>query len=389
MDLTILLEIAKAFGRFFINPLLYVVILAAIFLGYRRVKMERKSFNIRILGGWSELKNLVVAGAMLSFMISWFNLIVGLTVPVQFLLVVMVLSIIGLISYVYHFLSAGIIFSLSFIVLFILDWQNISFELFGYMFGDYPFDDGYSITVAIIIGLLLMAEGILIRRHGVRVASPRIEVTKRGLNAVAYFSKKIWVLPIIFVVPGDAIQAYYPLWPQFILGSQQFSIVLFPVVLGFQQIVRTTMPIYFYPKVGNAVLTLGELVLLGGLVAYFEPVISLIVIVFALTMRIGIAIYFKVTQMKDNYKVIRNSKGAMIATVLPNSPAEKMGLVAGEILKRVNGQEIFTERELYEALQINAAHCRLEVLDHNGEIRLTQHVVHGEDHHSIGVLLVH
>ena len=118
MDLTILLEIAKAFGRFFINPLLYVVILAAIFLGYRRVKMERKSFNIRILGGWSELKNLVVAGAMLSFMISWFNLIVGLTVPVQFLLVVMVLSIIGLISYVYHFLFLFIIFSLSFIVLF-------------------------------------------------------------------------------------------------------------------------------------------------------------------------------------------------------------------------------------------------------------------------------
>ena len=43
---------------------------------------------------------------------------------------------------------------------------------------------------------------------------------------------------------------------------------------------------------------------------------------------------------------------------------------------------------MYEALQINAAHCRLEVLDHNGEIRLTQHVVHRNDNHKIGLLVV-
>ena len=79
----------------------------------------------------------------------------------------------------------------------------------------------------------------------------------------------------------------------------------------------------------------------------------------------------------------------MIAAVLPESPAEKMGLQVGEVIKRVNGQEIYTERELYEALQINAAHCRLEVLNHQNEIRLTQHVVHADDHHRIGLILVH
>lgn len=66
-----------------------------------------------------------------------------------------------------------------------------------------------------------------------------------------------------------------------------------------------------------------------------------------------------------------------------------MGLIAGEVIKKVNGLEVHTEDELYEALQINAAHCRLEVLDHRNEIRLTQHVVHSDDHHRIGLLLVH
>lgn len=65
-----------------------------------------------------------------------------------------------------------------------------------------------------------------------------------------------------------------------------------------------------------------------------------------------------------------------------------MGLVAGEIIKRVNGQDVFTEEDLYKALQINAAHCRLEVLDHSGELRLAQHVVHRDDNHKIGLLVV-
>ena len=47
----------------------------------------------------------------------------------------------------------------------------------------------------------------------------------------------------------------------------------------------------------------------------------------------------------------------------------------------------FTENELYEALQLNAAHCRLEVLDRNNELRLTQHVIYSNDHYRIGLLL--
>ncbi len=41
-----------------------------------------------------------------------------------------------------------------------------------------------------------------------------------------------------------------------------------------------------------------------------------------------------------------------------------MGLGIGEVIRKVNGVEVHSERQLYEALQINAAHCRLEVLNH-------------------------
>ena len=63
-----------------------------------------------------------------------------------------------------------------------------------------------------------------------------------------------------------------------------------------------------------------------------------------------------------------------------------MGLQIGECIVKVNGQAVHTEDELYEALQINAAYCRLEVLDIDGEIRYTQQAVFMNDHYRIGIL---
>ena len=65
-----------------------------------------------------------------------------------------------------------------------------------------------------------------------------------------------------------------------------------------------------------------------------------------------------------------------------------MGLVIGECIRRVNGQTVSNERELYEEIQINAAHCRLEVVDHQREVRLRQHVIYRHDHHRLGLLVV-
>ncbi|MER1984486.1 MAG: PDZ domain-containing protein [Solibacillus sp.] len=385
----ILVEMIMAIGRFFINPLLYVAILVAIFLGYRRVKRERKFFHIRILNGWTELKELLFVSVWLSLIVSVVSVVIGLTVPVQFLMWVSVLSIAVLVINIYHFLSPVLILTTAVLIMIGMKWQGWSFEVMGYTFTGFPYVEGFSVTVAVLAGILLIVEGLLIRREGARIASPILEKTRRGLPGIAYFGKRIWLLPVLFVVPGDAITAYFPWWPQFTLGSEQFSLVLFPLVIGFQQLVRKTLPMYLYPRLGRAVIIVGELVLLGGVVSYFEPMIGILVLLLGMTARLMISFVFKRMETNDVYSVIRSSNGAMIGVVLPDSPAEKMGLIAGEVIKRVNGREVFTERELYEALQINAAHCKLEVLDHNNEIRLMQHVVHSDDHHSIGLIIVH
>lgn len=385
---TVLRELLLAVGRFFINPLLYVALLAAVFLGYQRVKRERKYFHIRILNGWTELRTIFKVGILLSLVLSVITIAAGLTIPVQLLVMISAVTIVFLILFQFHFLSAVVTWTIAFGVLLWMDWQNVTFELFGYQLSGIPFDTDIIITLTIVVGLLLIAEGILMRKNGNRFASPILEKTSRGLKSISYMSKKMWVIPVFFIIPSDVFDGFAPWWPLFTIGSEQFGLVLFPVVIGFQQITRLLLPSYFYPKLGRYIRILGEITVLGGAAAYFSHLIGYIMLALALVVRFVLSIGYKLSEHKDHYAVTPVSNGAMIAAVLPDSPAEKMGLLAGEVIKRVNGKDVFTEREVYEALQINAAYCRLEVLDDKKELRLTQYVVHNEDHYQIGLLFI-
>lgn len=387
MESDILQEVLLGIGKLFLNPLLYIAIIMSVYLGYQRVKRERKYFNRRILWGGSEFLGLFKEGALWALIISVVSIAIGLTLPIEFLYFLTIGSIVALFVYVFHVLSPIIIAAVSLGVCMLMYYQGWTLNWFGTSLEGINVLEGAAVTITIVTGLLLIAEGILIRKSGGIYASPIIENTSRGLRAVAFISKKVWVLPIFFIVPGDAIPAMFPWWPQFSLGAAEFSIILFPIVLGFQQTSRHTLPIYLYPRLGRSVLILGELVIIGGLVGYFQPIVAVIALGVGAIARIGISIWYTSREHKDVYAVSAKSGGAMIAAVLPNSPAEKMGLVAGEIIQKVNGVAVHNEDDLYEALQINAAHCRLEVLDHNRELRLTQHVVYSGDHYRIGLLL--
>ena len=95
--------------------------------------------------------------------------------------------------------------------------------------------------------------------------------------------------------------------------------------------------------------------------------------------------------MKDDnlpFYFSKKNQGLMIIGVIPESPANKMGLQVGEIISKANGVLVRDEEVFYEALQKNRAHCKLEVLDTNGEIRFVQRALYEGDHHELGILFV-
>ncbi|MEG0258994.1 MAG: PDZ domain-containing protein [Lysinibacillus sp.] len=381
---SILIEIVTAIGRFIFNPLLYIAIGAAIFLGYKRVKQERKFFNTRIVWGWTELRGFWKNGLVYALIISIISVAAGLTVPKAFLILCILVSIVVLL---FNFLSPVYVMAGSTLLVWLMYKNEWTYSFWKVSLQGMDLLNGAIVTITILTGLIVIAEGLLVKKSAVDVTSPRIEQTKRGMRAIVYRTKKLWLLPIIFVIPGERIVASSPYWPHFDLGESTYALVLFPVVIGFSKLSRKTLPVVQIPKMGRAILLLGQLVLVGGLVSYFVPVIGFVALGIGVVIRFGISLYFALQDKSEVYAVAQSSQGAVIAAVLPDSPAEKMGLLAGECIRKVNGQSVRTERELYEALQINAAHCRLEVLDRNQELRLTQHVIYSNDHHRVGLLL--
>ena len=382
------IELLKGIGKFFINPLLYVAILFAIVLGYVRVKRERRFFRTRILWGWTETKRMLQDSWIYALILSVVSVGIGLTLTTDWIVTFCIISCVLVLLFVFQIGSPIIASTLAIVAMWIGYQNGGTFEILSFEWAGERNWLELALPVALLMGAAVIVEGLLIRKNGAESASPILEQSSRGLTAAGYLSKRLWMLPVLVIVPGNVIPDFLPFWPQFTLGHDTFGLVLFPVVIAFQQKARSTLPVYFYPKVGNAVIIVGIATMVLAAGAIWLPFFAAISLAVGATARLGAWLYFDFMERRGSYSVAPQDSGVMIAGILPESPAEKMGLQIGECIRKVNGQTVTNERELYEAIQINAAHCRLEVLDHQGEVRLRQHVIYHHDHHRLGLLVV-
>ncbi|TWT04976.1 PDZ domain-containing protein [Planomicrobium sp. CPCC 101079] len=382
------MDIVLDIGRFFINPVFYISLIAAVLLGYFRVKKERKAFRTRIVWGWTELVGLLKDGFLFAVILSILIVGIGLVVPMEWTIALSIVSILMVVSGFYYlgsfvYLSAAAVF---------LGWLmgtngwSVDFGFFQY--DGLFFSWNWLLPVALITGAIVLIEGWLVRKHGAVSASPRLEKSSRGLMAAFYNSKRLWLLPVLLVVPGSLVESYAPYWPQLPIGESVFSFILFPVVFGFQNRARKTLPIYLFPLIGKSIMIAGGSIIALALGAFLWQPMALVALLAGLLARLGISIFYTVKERQGNHAVTPQALGVMIVDVLPDSPADKMGLIRGEVIRKVNGLTVSNESELYEAIQVNAAHCRLEVLDHNKEVRLRQHVIFRHDHHRLGLIVV-
>lgn len=388
MFLDIIIEILKSVGRLFINPLLYIAILFVILIGYRRVINERKSFKIRIHWGFSEALMLLKEGWAWSIIVSIISLVIGIVLPMEYIVLVTFISIICVATFYYHFASVAYPFACAFLILWFIYTQDVSWTFFDWTFDADAMHLKMLSSIPILIGILLIVEGKLIAKNAARLASPRLQKSARGLNAVTFLAKRLWVLPVFFLIPGDVISKIIPFWPLFHLGGETYGLIIFPVVIGFQQRARKMLPNPFYAQIGRTVILLGAVVIIEGIISYFVPLLGIASVIVAIVGRALISIIYSISERKGKFAVSPQNEGVVIAAVLPSSPAEAMGLQIGEIIRKVNGESVHSEDELYRALQLNAAHCKIEVLDTDGELRLRQHVIFHHDHFRIGLLLV-
>ncbi|SFB21743.1 MULTISPECIES: PDZ domain-containing protein [unclassified Bacillus (in: firmicutes)] len=380
-----LMELLKGLGRFFLHPVFYYLVFLSGILGVLRVKQERKHFHIRAMDAWFEMRQLP-AGTLIGLLLSIVMVGVGITVPVATIILVTVITFLVSLTGRTRLLAPAYTVGAAFFALIFIADKSFDIPLFSNALS--AVDEKVYPSVAILLGILIIGEGLLIVRNATKGTSPKLIKSKRGQRVGVHEVKRLWFLPLFLLVPGDALTPPLDWWPVFNLGNESFSLWFVPFAVGFHQQVQGMLPKEAVALIGKRVMTLGLLAVLVGAGGYWMPVLAIVTVAFAMIGREVITFRQLLAEDSMPFYFSKKNHGLMILGIIPESPASKMGLEVGELVTKVNGIIVREEKELYEALQRNRAHCKLEVLDNNGQVRFVQRALYEGDHYQLGILFV-
>lgn len=80
-------------------------------------------------------------------------------------------------------------------------------------------------------------------------------------------------------------------------------------------------------------------------------------------------------------------QGLRVLAIIEGSPAVHMDIQVGDTVLEANGQAVNSLAELYEAMSINPAFCRLKLLNHEGEVKFAQRTRYADEHHQLGIIM--
>jgi membrane-associated protease RseP (regulator of RpoE activity) len=167
-----------------------------------------------------------------------------------------------------------------------------------------------------------------------------------------------------------------------------WALLAFPAMIGFAELTISKLP---RNQTGHSskLLYLYGVILLGAAIAshYWSPLI-VVAAVLSIGLHEALIGYNRwVELMMSNPFFVHSPKGLMVLAVVPNSPAQDLGIQAGEIIHKVNGHKVLSKTDLHTAMQINSAFCKLEVLNNQGEVRFLHRGIFSGDHHQLGIIL--
>lgn len=381
-----LIALLSGMWKLFLNPLFYYLFLIAAVLGVSRVKRERRNFHVRVQDAYFELRQLFPMGIILGLLASLLVIAAGIVIPYGLVLLSVCFTFLWSLTTKVRLISPAYVIGASFFTLIFVAGENLPIPFFADSFSS--LDDKIFPSIAILLSLLLIIEGILIMRKGSVSTSPKLLKSKRGQWVGLHESKRLWAVPMFLLIPGEGLTIPFDWWPLFTIGHETYSLLLVPFSIGFQQQVQSQLPKAAVQQFGKRVLLLGVAAIIIAAIGYWIPLVSIAVV--ALTMVAREAITLKQRIWEENQPVYfsKKNQGVMILEILPNSPAEKMPLQVGELITKVNGTFVNNESDFYEALQRNRAHCKLEVIDVNGQVRFVGRALFEGEHHELGVLFV-
>lgn len=358
---------------FFASPVLWLAILVSFLFSVRRVKRERNLFRSRTRSKRTDVFETLVPGIIIGLVLSIVSLSLQLTLSFEFILAFIVLASLMLLT--------GIVrFNLPLWPLVVL--AGLTWFVTGDRMADLK-DVGVT-NWLVLAALSLAAELVLLIWRGKKNLSPSLVLSKRGRYIGGLSSNKLWLVPLVVLVPGSSLETFIPQWsfPEFV------PIILF-LPIGFSFLFTGQLPEHLMrPLVqGRLITLLLSVVLAAGAFLtgqdvwlYGLPVLLLVhLLLHQRTKRLN---------RSQTPLFLNGKRGVVILGTLPEKPASEMGLIPGEAIYKVNGEFVESEKSFYEAIQKHKPYLRLEVMNHNGDVRFAQRAFYEQDHHDLGILFV-
>ncbi|KEK25377.1 PDZ domain-containing protein [Bacillus gaemokensis] len=377
-------EIMRAVGRFFLHPAVYVFLISSIFVGYLRILRERKDFSFKVYDIWLELRTSWFSGIGYGLLVSVITIGLGLVLSQSSIWMILIWTLLFGLATGYRYLSSAYTFGVAIVGVLLSSKMPLSFMQLG------EGEEGTIVSLAILLGVMLFVEGLLISKNAVWHSTPKMRKGKRGLNIGLHESKRLWLVPIFVLVPGDAVTQFVAWWPVVSIGSQTYSLFLVPFLIGFMRTIRSYEPREALLFTGRRVFGLAAIVLVLGVVSYWWHVLAIVAMGAAMLGRFTIAMQERIAdETRPAYFAARND-GLVVLDVIPNTVGAEMNLKPGEVITKVNGVIPQSAEVFYDALQskTTGAFCKLEVLDTNGELRLVQTALYAGGHHELGIVFV-
>ncbi|KON86317.1 PDZ serine protease [Sporosarcina globispora] len=379
-------EFLKGTGKLLLNPVFYYLFFVAAFLGVSRVKRERKDFSVRVENAYFELRQFLPLGLLAGLVVSIVMVGAGFVIPIETIVFTASLTFLWSFTAKVRWMSPVYTLGFAFFATMFAIEQNWLLPSFAQSAVD--LDSSIFPSIAVLLALLVIAEGFLIIKNGRKGTSPKLVKSKRGQTIGIHESKRIWMVPVFLLIPGQVLQLPFEWWPVIPIGGETYSLILAPFSIGFYQRIQGTLPKEATALLGQRIAVFGVLLLLIASAGYWYPLAAIGAVALAIIGREFISLRQRLAEDQAPFYFSKRNQGITVLGVVPDSPADKMSLQVGEVVTKVNGVKIQDEKGFYEALQKNGAHCKLEVLDVNGQVRFVQRALYEGDHHELGLLFV-
>lgn len=375
-----------------LSPFYYVAVLLIMLQYMRQTGLERKLFHVRLRAWPNQLFRTMLAGLVVGVIMTLVGLFLGVTITGEAVLwmwgtaAVLVLVRVRYLCFAY---SVGALGVLQWIVGWTpladrTDWIGTAANSLSGL--DIP-------GLLVLVALMHLAEALLVRWQGDRFASPVFLEGKRGKIVGGFTLQGYWPVPMLMLVPaaaGNGTDLSLP-WSMLLGDSAQWSsgltMIGFPMMIGFSELTRSLLPAAKARAAAKGLLIYGLGLGIVAVLASFWPTLTLAAALCALVLHEGLVAISYFTEETSPPFYVHSDQGLRVLAVIPGTPAEAMGILTGEVIHKVNGVRVRTKEELYAALHINSAFCKLEVLNHEGQVKFVQRARYAGEHHQLGVVL--